>query len=123
MLRSEDWVLENIDYQVPDEKPASVSETLTPVSTFLMSLPVEPIRIPLRPLFAELQEVRQLLHELEVDLVVVTLHLDLPEIGVRGQATVTGVEACPAILPGPGKVVLTTFHHASSNLLDLYVSS
>ncbi|MDP1560253.1 MAG: polymorphic toxin-type HINT domain-containing protein, partial [Pirellulaceae bacterium] len=123
MLRSEDWVFENIDYQVPDQEPANASATLTPVSTFLMSLPVEPIRIPLRPLFAQLQDVRQLLHELEVDSVVVTLHLDLPEIGVRGQATVTGVEPCPVILPGPGKVVLTTFHHASSHLIDLYVSS
>ncbi len=48
--------------------------------------------------------------------------MDLPEIGVRGEAVVTGVEPCPAILPGPGKVVLTTFHHASSDLIDLYLS-
>jgi hypothetical protein len=34
----------------------------------------------------------------------------------------TGVEPCPVILPGPGKVVLTTFHHASSDLIDLYLS-
>ncbi len=27
-----------------------------------------------------------------------------------------------AILPGPGKVVLTTFHHSSSDLIDLYLS-
>jgi len=123
MLRSEDWVLENIDYQVPDEEPANAAATLTPVSTFLMSLPVESIRVPLQPLFAELQEVRQLLHELGVDSVIVTLDLDLPEIGVRGLATVTGVDPCPAILSVPGKVVLTTFHHASSHLIDRYVSS
>jgi len=35
---------------------------------------------------------------------------------------VTGVEPFPVILPGPGKVVLTTFHHASSDLIDLYLS-
>jgi hypothetical protein len=51
-----------------------------------------------------------------------SISLDLPEIGVRGEAVVTGVEPCPAILPGPGKVVLTTFHHASSHLIDLYLS-
>jgi len=55
--------------------------------------------------------------------VLVTIWLDLPEIGVRGEAVVIGIEPCPAILPGPGKVVLTTFHHASSHLIDLYVSS
>jgi hypothetical protein len=73
-------------------------------------------------LFAELQDVRWLMAEVEADAVLVTISLDLPEIGVRGEAVVTGVEPCPMILPGPGKVVLTTFHHASSHLIDLYLS-
>jgi hypothetical protein len=73
-------------------------------------------------LFAELQDVRWLMAEEEAEAVLVTISLDLPEIGVRGEAVVTGVEPCPVILPGPGKVVLTTFHHASSHLIDLYFS-
>jgi hypothetical protein len=73
-------------------------------------------------LFEELHDVRWLMQQQEAAAVLVTIALDLPEIGVRGEAVVTGVEPCPAILPGPGKVVLTTFHHASSDLIDLYLS-
>lgn len=69
MLRSEDWVLENVDYQVPDQER------------------------------------------------VVTLDLDLPEIGVRDLATVTGVEPSPAILPGPGMGEMGT--HRTHNLLGV----
>lgn len=54
--------------------------------------------------------------ELEAYSVLVTISLDLPEIGVRGEAVVTGVKPCPVILPGPGKMVFTTFHHASAFL-------
>jgi hypothetical protein len=66
--------------------------------------------------------VRWLTSEKAAEAVLVTILLDLPEIRVRGEAVVTGVEPCPVILPGPGKVVLTTFHHASSQLIDLYLS-
>ncbi len=91
-------------------------------SRFLKSLPTEAPEVPLRPLFAELHDVRWLMAEMAAESVLVTISLDLPEIGVRGEAVVTGLEPCPAILPGPGKVVLTTFHHASSDLIDLYLS-
>ncbi len=123
MLRHEDWVLENIDYQFLDDEDLKATSLLTGAdsSQFLKSLPLEAPQVPLRTLFAELHDVRLLLAELEADDVLVTISLDLPEIGVRGEAVVTGVEPCPVILAGPGKVVLTTIHHASSHLIDLYL--
>jgi hypothetical protein len=124
MLRAEDWVLEQIDYQFLDEEDlqATAPSTAANSSRFLNALPLEAPSVPLRPLFEELHEVRWLMSETEAAAVLVTIALDLPEIGVRGEAVVTGVEPCPVILPGPGKVVLTTFHHASSDLIDLYLS-
>jgi hypothetical protein len=124
MRRHEDWVLENIDYQFLDEEDLKATSLLTGAnsSQFLKSLPLEAPQVPLRTLFAELHDVRSLMSELGADSALVTISLDLPEIGVRGEAVVTGVEPCPVILPGPGKVVLTTFHHASSHLIDLYLS-
>ncbi len=124
MLRHEDWVLENIDYQFLDEEDLKATSLLRAAnsSQFLKSLPLEAPPVPLRTLFAELQDMRLLLAEVEADSILVTISLDLPEIGVRGEAVVTGVAPCPVILAGPGKVVLTTFHHASSHLIDLYLS-
>jgi hypothetical protein len=124
MLRQEDWVLEQIDYQFLDDEDLQNTSLSTAAnsSRFLKSLPLEAPEVPLRPLFAELHDVRWLMAEMAAESVLVTISLDLPEIGVRGEAVVTGVEPCPAILPGPGKVVLTTFHHASSDLIDLYLS-
>jgi len=124
LLRQEDWVLEQIDYQFLDQEDvqATAPSTAARSSRFLNALSVEAPSVPLRPLFEELHDVRWLMSETEAAAVLVTVALDLPEIGVRGEAVVTGVEPCPAILPGPGKVVLTTFHHASSDLIDLYLS-
>jgi hypothetical protein len=124
MLRQEDWVLEQIDYQFLDDEDLQNTSLSTAAnsSRFLKSLPLDVPEVPLRPLFAELHDVRWLMAEMAAESVLVTISLDLPEIGVRGEAVVTGVEPCPAILPGPGKVVLTTFHHASSDLIDLYLS-
>ena len=117
-------MLEQIDYQFLDDEDLQNTSLSTAAnsSRFLKSLPTDAPSVPLRPLFAELHDVRWLMSELEAEAVLVTIALDLPEIGVRGEAVVTGVEPCPVILPGPGKVVLTTFHHASSDLIDLYLS-
>ncbi len=117
-------MLEQIDYQFLDAEDLQNTSLSTAASSsrFLKSLPLDVPEVPLRPLFAELHDVRWLMAEVEAESVLVTISLDLPEIGVRGEAVVTGLEPCPAILPGPGKVVLTTFHHASSDLIDLYLS-
>jgi hypothetical protein len=53
----------------------------------------------------------------------VPLRLDLVEMGLpddlRGE--VLAVEDCPAIAPGPGRVVLTTVNHLNSYVLELTV--
>ena len=85
MLRHEDWVLENIDYQFLEEEDLKATSLLTAAnsSQFLKSFTLEAPPVPLRTLFAELQDVRSLMTELEADSVLVTISLDLPEIGVR----------------------------------------
>ncbi|MBL8855717.1 MAG: hypothetical protein JNK57_17245 [Planctomycetaceae bacterium] len=85
MLRHEDWVQENIDYEFLDEEDLKATSLLTAAnsSQFLKSLPLEAPQVPLRTLFAELQDVRLVLAELGADSALVTILLDLPEIGVR----------------------------------------
>jgi hypothetical protein len=51
-----------------------------------------------------------------------TVRLRLPEMGLDDPAAVLAVGPCPAIGPGPGRVVTGTFaHEAEGNLLDVYV--
>lgn len=48
--------------------------------------------------------------------------MDLPEQGAVGEASVTGVGPCPAIEPGPGRVVVKTFRHVRGAVLNLFVA-
>jgi hypothetical protein len=50
-----------------------------------------------------------------------TLWLDLRHVGVRGEAQVTGIEPCPRIAEGPGRLVTGTFKHKSGIVYDLVV--
>ncbi len=50
------------------------------------------------------------------------VYLDMQEMGAVGEAQVLAVEACPAIQPGPGRVVTGTFAHQSGDVIDLKVS-
>ena len=42
------------------------------------------------------------------------IHLDMPEMGVQGMASIIQIEPCPPISPGDGSVVTGTFAHAAS---------
>lgn len=46
---------------------------------------------------------------------------DLPEMGIEGPAEVLAVEACPAINPGTGRVVLSTYYRMANNVIELRV--
>src|SRR5262249_30234967 len=49
------------------------------------------------------------------------LWLDLPHVGVRGQAVVTSVAHCPPIAPGPGRVVTGWFQTTNALVHDLQI--
>ncbi|MEZ6033743.1 MAG: polymorphic toxin-type HINT domain-containing protein [Planctomycetaceae bacterium] len=54
-----------------------------------------------------------------------TIHLDLPELGAQGPATVTAIDPCPPLdKPQPGRRMVTgTFRHFAANVVDLQVGS
>ncbi|HEX5446165.1 MAG TPA: polymorphic toxin-type HINT domain-containing protein [Pirellulales bacterium] len=50
-----------------------------------------------------------------------TVEIDLPEIGISGEAEVLAINPCPEIEPGEGSVVTGTFMHESEgNLLNVF---
>lgn len=48
-----------------------------------------------------------------------TIFLDMPEMGVEGDAIVEAIELCPEIEIGEGQVVTATFHHSTGECLEL----
>lgn len=48
-----------------------------------------------------------------------SIFLDMPEMGVEGDAIVEAIELCPEIEIGEGRVVTATFHHSSGECLKL----
>src|SRR5579864_8100110 len=49
------------------------------------------------------------------------LWLDLPHVGIRGEATVIDIEPCPRIEKGPGRLVTGTFRQSKARVFDLMV--
>jgi hypothetical protein len=47
------------------------------------------------------------------------IYLDIPELGIHGDAHVDAVRDCPAIDPGNGRVVLGTFQHVSHDVVEV----
>ena len=51
-----------------------------------------------------------------------TVYISVPECGIDGNAQVLRIEACPAIKPGTGHVIIGKFIHHSARVIDLHVS-
>lgn len=51
-----------------------------------------------------------------------TLHLDLPEMGAVGSATIKSVKPCPTIHEGNGRIVTGRFIHKAANVIDLKIT-
>lgn len=49
--------------------------------------------------------------------------MDLPEMGLTGEAIVTNIQSAPAVRSGNGRVVTATFKHSSGDCLNLALSS
>ena len=50
-----------------------------------------------------------------------TIHLDLPEMGVSGEARVLSIDTCLPIASGTGRVVTGTFTRRSDRVIDLHI--
>jgi hypothetical protein len=50
-----------------------------------------------------------------------TVYLDLPEMGLRGEALVTAIEPCPPLEAGEGRLVTGAFRHSRGVVYDLAV--
>jgi hypothetical protein len=49
------------------------------------------------------------------------IFIDLPEMGIQGEAKLLRIEPCSPIKPGKGNVVTGTFKHLANGTIDLYV--
>ncbi|MEM7558092.1 MAG: RES domain-containing protein [Planctomycetota bacterium] len=69
---------------------------------------------PLRQVYRDIAFTSALCEASELDLVGMTVEMDLLEMGAVGPALITGVTRCPAIASGRGQPVTATFSHPPS---------
>lgn len=79
--------------------------------------------VPLRPAFAELERQLTLAANNGYEPVCLAVQMDLPEMGLTGEAIVTNIRSAPAVKPGNGRVVTATFKHSSGDCINLALSS
>ncbi len=51
------------------------------------------------------------------------IYLEMPEMGVHGEASVDSIAPCPPIEPGEGRVITATFHHSVGKCHNLKIGS
>jgi len=49
-----------------------------------------------------------------------TVSMSVDELGARGLATICSIDPCPRIMPGPGRVVLSTYTHVHSGIVRVW---
>ena len=144
MLRSEEWVMSQLGFVVDradptgragshrPEKVDQTSEETGLVKTGLQpdtSTESGPSQVPLspvRPVFRHLAIMSALFDvygsDSGIELLGLTIQMDLHELGLTGKAIVLDIEACPPVRSGEGRVVTATFHHNSGDVIDLVVA-
>ena len=136
MLRSEEWLRNQIGFvigEMPDSSgerqgvsPPSTTATATPnlnppsaKTENLQPQALAPLS-PLRPIFSDIAFASVAAEVEGVELVGLTVDLDLPEMGACGTAVITGISTTPEIEQGEGQMVTATFRHPPSNtVLDV----
>ena len=131
MLRSEDWVRSQLRYVVDDpkrnyvERPSADDEL--PQDSGLQSnsanhyVALVP-RSPIRPIVRELAITTALFEQAGYQRFGFTIQMDLPELGLTGEAFLIDISPCPPIEESEGQVVTATFQHSSGDLIDLVVA-
>ncbi len=137
MLRSEEWLRNQIGFVIgevssgerqgvspPSAIPAATANAnLAPPSPQTENLQpkteLAPLS-PLRPIYSDIAFASVAAEAEGVELVGLTVDLDLPEMGACGTAVITGISTTPEIEQGEGQIVTATFRHPPSNtVLDV----
>ena len=105
MLRSEEWLRNQIDYLVgekftPSGERLGLSKCPSPTESTSICLwnfgighsPLVPLS-PLRPIFAEILLTSLAVEEEGAELVGMTVQMDLPELGLTGEAILTDIHS------------------------------
>ncbi|MCG8651520.1 MAG: hypothetical protein MI861_16885 [Pirellulales bacterium] len=127
ILRPESWLGEQIGFVVDSKDERSSSDgpdtdgTEAPAAD--ESGVADPQLVPLSPLRGIYRDLAIVSTELDaggLELVGLTVEMDLPEMGAAGTAVITDIHPCPSIQPGDGQVVTATFSHPpSTQVLDV----
>jgi hypothetical protein len=51
-----------------------------------------------------------------------TVHIEVPECGIKGDAKVLSISDCPPVKSGSGKTVTGVFRHSSSKVVDVHIA-
>jgi hypothetical protein len=133
MLRSEEWLRNQLGFVIGElssgerqgVSPPSTTPTpdLTPPSPQTENFqPKTELALlsPLRPIYCDIALATVAAEAEGVELVGLTVDLDLPEMGACGTAIIKGIATTPEIEQGDGRVVTATFRHPPSNtVLDV----
>ncbi|MEQ9409208.1 MAG: hypothetical protein RIK87_15845, partial [Fuerstiella sp.] len=142
MLRSQQWFAEQVRYVVAeapqsdstehsfspdagegDRRPDEGPTTNARLAAF--HAPLVPLS-PLHPVYRDIAEVAEGAQDAGAELIGLTVEMDLPELGLTGDAIVTDIRTSPQIEPrvskdDPRRVITATFHHTSGDVIDLVV--
>ena len=102
---------------------AGIRGSLTGSHEFGDSAPLS----PLRPIFSDILFTSLAAEADGAELVGLTVQLDLPELGLTGEAILTDIQTTPKIEApldsrDERQVVTATFHHSSGDVIDLVVA-
>lgn len=135
LLRPQSWLRQQLrfvidstekigEFNKPDANAETSPHTLTSVSaplsrsSDLEQAYVDKAAVPFSPLagvYREIAITSALIAANGMDLIGLTVQMDLPEMGAAGTAVITGIRPCPAVRPGDGQPVTATFSHPPAN--------
>lgn len=106
-----------------EKKPSANHPMDSNGSSHIGSVPLSPLRPIFREVLLTSSYLDQKAQQNNQELIGLSIKMDLPELGLTGNAVLTNIEPAPAIKPGAGRVVTATFHHSSGDVIDLTVGN
>ena len=121
LLRPDEWLIEQATLLV-DEPGIEYVRADLPAEG---DAEVEEVRSgcgPVRPAFADLARRLELAEACGLVASGFVVQMDLPELGLTGEAVVVEVQPAPVVKAGTGRLVTATFKHSSGDVIDLVVA-
>lgn len=109
ILRPEQWLIENFGLVLTVTEGGVDGDPSADDGRALQGILVD--RSPLRECFRYIDHLTDVATTEGMDVVGLTVDLELPEMGAVGTAFIMDVQACPVIEPSDGQVVTATFSH------------